>query len=93
MQLQGAYVTVTDPRALDNARTRWPDLMLADHVDDAVAGAEVVMLLTEWPAYVGLDPVELARKVATPRIIDGRNCLDPRVWREAGWTYRALGRP
>ncbi len=30
--------------------------------------------------------------VANPRIVDGRNCLDPDRWREAGWTYRALGR-
>lgn len=92
MQLQGAYVTVTDPQALDNARKKWPDLVLAEEVEDAVRDAEVVMLLTEWPAYVALDPVELAGLVATPRVIDGRNCLDPRVWREAGWTYRALGR-
>jgi UDPglucose 6-dehydrogenase len=58
-----------------------------------VRGAEVVLLLTEWPEYVGLDPVRLARMVAVPRIIDGRNCLDPVQWRAAGWTYRALGRP
>jgi UDPglucose 6-dehydrogenase len=58
-----------------------------------VRGAEVVLLLTEWPEYVGLDPAELAQWVAVPRIIDGRNCLNPAQWRAAGWTYRALGRP
>jgi UDPglucose 6-dehydrogenase len=31
--------------------------------------------------------------VATPAIVDGRNCIDPAQWRAAGWTYRALGRP
>jgi UDPglucose 6-dehydrogenase len=31
--------------------------------------------------------------VAEPRIVDGRNALDPERWRAAGWTYRALGRP
>jgi UDPglucose 6-dehydrogenase len=50
-------------------------------------------VLTEWPEYVGLDPVALEKHVAVPRIIDGRNCLDPVAWRAAGWTYRALGRP
>ena len=62
-------------------------------MQDAVAGAEVVLLLTEWPEYVALDPAALRDQVAVPRIIDGRNCLEPAQWRAAGWTYRALGRP
>jgi UDPglucose 6-dehydrogenase len=93
MQLQGARVTVTDPEAIDNARKKWPELAYADVVEDAVYGAEAVLLLTEWPEYVALDPVALREAVAAPRIIDGRNCLDPKAWRAAGWTYRALGRP
>jgi UDPglucose 6-dehydrogenase len=93
MQMQGARVTVTDPKALDNARKKWPELVLAETVADAVREAEVTLVLTEWPEYVALDPVVLRDLVAVPRILDGRNCLDPRVWRAAGWTYRALGRP
>ncbi|MEQ6901062.1 UDP-glucose/GDP-mannose dehydrogenase family protein [Nocardioides sp. YIM 152588] len=92
MQLQGAYVTVTDPKAIDNAAKRWPDLVFVTAVEDAVAGAEVVLVATEWPEYVGLDPVALRGMVKTPIVIDGRNCLDPVTWRAAGWTYRALGR-
>jgi UDPglucose 6-dehydrogenase len=93
MQLQGAQVTVTDPRAIDNARKKWPELAFSQTVQDAVSGADVILVLTEWPEYVALDPVELRERVAVPRIIDGRNCLDPVAWRAAGWTYRALGRP
>ena len=93
MQLQGAQVTVTDPKAIDNARKKWPELAYSDTVEEAVRDAEVVLLLTEWPEYVALDPVALKEQVAVPRIIDGRNCLDPVTWRAAGWTYRALGRP
>lgn len=93
MQLQGAHVLVTDPRAIDNARKKWPDLDFALTVEDAVTDSEAVLLLTEWPEYVALDPVALKEHVGIPRIIDGRNCLDPVAWREAGWTYRALGRP
>jgi UDPglucose 6-dehydrogenase len=93
MQLQGTQVTVTDPRAIDNARKKWPELSYADSVEDAVRDAEVVLVLTEWPEYVGLDPAALKQHVGVPRIIDGRNCLDPLAWRSAGWTYRALGRP
>ncbi|GAB3773356.1 UDPglucose 6-dehydrogenase [Nocardioides ginsengisegetis] len=93
MQLQGARVTVTDPKAIDNAAKKWPELNFADTVEDAVRDADVVLLLTEWPEYVALDPVELATHVRERRIIDGRNCLDPVAWRAAGWHYRALGRP
>jgi UDPglucose 6-dehydrogenase len=92
MQLQGAQVVVTDPRAVDNAAKKWPDLSFALSVEDAVRDAEVVLLLTEWREYRELDPTVLLPMVATPRIVDGRNCLDPERWREAGWTYRALGR-
>ena len=93
MQLQGALVTVTDPRAIDNASKKWPDLHFAESVIDTVKDAELVLVLTEWAEYVELDPAALTEHVAARRILDGRNCLDPERWREAGWTYRALGRP
>lgn len=93
MQLQGAQVIVTDPKAIDNARKKWPDLAYAGTPAEAVRDAEAVLLLTEWPEYVALDPGMLKTHVAAARIIDGRNCLDPATWRAAGWTYRALGRP
>jgi UDPglucose 6-dehydrogenase len=92
MGLQGAEVVVTDPRAVENARSRWPDLKYADSPEEAAADAELVLLLTEWPEYVGLDPHELGRVVRHRRVIDGRNALCPETWQEAGWTYRALGR-
>jgi UDPglucose 6-dehydrogenase len=38
-------------------------------------------------------PAVLSDVVAKRRIVDGRNALDPAKWRDAGWTYRALGRP
>jgi UDPglucose 6-dehydrogenase len=93
MQLQGAHVTVTDPQAIENARRKWPDLRFAQSASEAAEGADVVLLATEWGEYRELDPDVLAAVVAHKRMLDGRNVLDPRRWREAGWTYRALGRP
>ena len=93
MQLQGAHVTVTDPQALPNARAAWPGLAYADTAEEAAADADVVLLATEWPEYRRLDPAALGTVVAHRRVLDGRNVLDPRAWRAAGWTYRALGRP
>ena len=92
MQLQGAHVVVTDPQAINNARLRWPDLSFAKTAQEAAAGADVVLLATEWTEYRELDPVQLATVVREKRILDGRNVLNPAQWRAAGWTYRALGR-
>ncbi|MFC1438364.1 UDP-glucose/GDP-mannose dehydrogenase family protein [Streptacidiphilus sp. N1-10] len=93
LQLQGAQVTVYDPKAMDNARKMFPALNYAESVLEAVTGAHVVLHLTEWQEFRSMDPDELAEVVAEPRILDGRNVLDPQQWRDAGWTYRALGRP
>ena len=92
MQLQGAHVVVTDPQAIGNAQAKWPDLSFAETAEQAALGADVILLATEWAVYRELDPDKLATVVHKKRILDGRNVLDPDVWRTAGWTYRALGR-
>ncbi|TQS92784.1 UDP-glucose/GDP-mannose dehydrogenase family protein [Arthrobacter sp. TS-15] len=93
LQLQGAVVTVTDPKALNNAARRFPELQYIEDTDGAVANADAILLLTEWTEYRELDPHILKDSVASPRILDGRNVLDPAKWRAAGWHYRGLGRP
>lgn len=90
---QGAHVVVTDPQGITNARRRHPELTYVETVAEAVAGADSVLLLTEWAEYRDLEPDDLAGLVATKTILDGRNALDPVRWRSAGWAYRALGRP
>ncbi len=89
----GAEVTVHDPQAIDNARLAWPELRYADSVTSAAAGADLVLLLTDWPEYAAISPHELAAVTAARRIIDGRYALDPAAWRAAGWHYRASGIP
>ncbi|MCK1796962.1 UDP-glucose/GDP-mannose dehydrogenase family protein [Streptomyces sp. XM4193] len=93
LHLQGAQVTVYDPKGMENARALFPTLAYADSAIEAVRGADVVLHLTEWREFRELDPTELGEAVAVPHILDGRNALDPQLWRKAGWTFRALGRP
>ena len=88
----GADVIATDPEAIETSRRQRPQLQYAETVDEAVRGAHLVMLLTEWREYRELEPVDLATAVEHPVILDGRNVLDPQAWRDAGWTYRGLGR-
>jgi UDPglucose 6-dehydrogenase len=88
----GAIVTATDPEAIETSRRGHPELSYVGTVAEAVDGADVVLLLTEWKEYRGLAPADLTG--ASGRILlDGRNCLDAAVWRSAGWLYRGLGRP
>ncbi|KRE47571.1 UDP-glucose 6-dehydrogenase [Arthrobacter sp. Soil736] len=92
LQLQGAVVTVTDPKALPNAAKRFPELHFEPELHDAISRADALLVLTEWQQYRSLDPYALVSRVNSPRILDGRNVLDPGKWRAAGWTYRGLGR-
>ncbi|MEC3850823.1 UDP-glucose dehydrogenase family protein [Paenarthrobacter ureafaciens] len=93
LQLQGAVVTVTDPKALANASRRFPELQYEPELDQALRNADAVLLLTEWSEYRDLDPYVVKDLVTEPRILDGRNVLDSAKWRTAGWQYRGLGRP
>lgn len=93
MQRQGAAVCVYDPQAMDNARVKHPELGYRPSAVAAARGADLVLHLTEWTEFRQMDPRVLSAVVAGRHIVDGRNALDPARWREAGWTYRALGRP
>ncbi|WP_455835215.1 UDP-glucose dehydrogenase family protein [Pseudarthrobacter siccitolerans] len=93
LQLQGAVVTVTDPKALENAARRFPELHYEPDTEMALRGADALLLLTEWQEFRDLDPYAVHAVVSSSRILDGRNVLDPTKWRAAGWTYRGLGRP
>ncbi len=93
IQQAGAAVRVYDPVAMDNARVLYPTLGYADSALEACRDADVVLHLTEWQEFRDLGPEEIGSVVKSRQILDGRNALDPAVWRAAGWTYRALGRP
>jgi UDPglucose 6-dehydrogenase len=93
IHLQGGQVTVYDPKGMENARRLFPTLGYADSAVEAVRGADVVLHLTEWREFRELDPAVLGEATAARVLLDGRNALDPEVWRRAGWTYRAMGRP
>ncbi|CAG7636531.1 UDP-glucose 6-dehydrogenase [Actinacidiphila bryophytorum] len=93
IQLQGGQVTVYDPKGMENARALFPTLGYAPTALDAVRGADIVLHLTEWREFRELDPAALAEVARGHAVLDGRNALDPAVWRKAGWTYRAMGRP
>jgi len=93
LQQNSATVTVYDPAAVETARRSYPQLAYATSAVAAARDADVVLHLTEWSEFREMDPAVLDGVVARKRILDGRNALSPSRWRDAGWIYRALGRP
>jgi UDPglucose 6-dehydrogenase len=92
IQLHGASVNVYDPKAMDNSRKIFPTLGYSTSASEACQGADAVLVLTEWKEFRELKPAQIEKIVRGKNIIDGRNCLDPELWRSAGWNYRGLGR-
>ena len=92
LSLAGASVRVYDPQGMDNARKVFPTLDYAESLEDALRGAELVILATEWAEFKQMDPVWAAGLVAKQLLIDGRNVLNADQWQQAGWQVRALGR-
>lgn len=89
----GANVRLHDPVALPQVRTRNIPILAIDNVEEVFDGADLVLHLTEWKLYRELDPKIISEKVAQKRIIDGRNCLDLNLWKNAGWQVTYLGKP
>ena len=87
----GAHVTVTDPKAINNAWMRYPQLRFEASTKRALEGAELVLLLTEWDEYRDLSPADVGKLVRRRMILDARNVLDAEAWRAEQWTIRGLG--
>jgi UDPglucose 6-dehydrogenase len=92
LQGEGATVSGYDPVAERPARELLPTVEFCESPEEAVEGADAVVLVTEWPEFAELDWAELRERMATPLIVDGRNFLDPAALREAGFTYEGIGR-
>lgn len=94
LSLSGANVTVYDPQGMENAAKIFPTLTYAPNVEEALEGAEIVIVATEWKQFQELDPVVAHKLVAgdNPTVLDGRNCLPRKEWEAAGWNFLALGR-
>ena len=74
-------------------RRRWPDLGYADTARGRPPRRRRRAAADRVARVPRAGPGGARQLVAAPRILDGRNALDPDAWRAAGWTYRALGRP
>jgi UDPglucose 6-dehydrogenase len=88
----GADLSIHDPKAMESAKARFPELNFVPNVEATLTGAELILHLTEWQEYRGLDPAKVSGLVARKSLIDGRNVLALSDWQRAGFKVRGIGR-
>lgn len=91
----GATATVFDPVAMDEARRLLgdePRIRYAASPNEALAGADGLVIVTEWKAFRSPDFDFMKSALKQPLIVDGRNLYDPALVRGMGFDYRAIGR-
>ena len=93
LQGAGARVRAYDPVAEAEARKLIRGVEFSPSAAEAVAGADAVVLVTEWPEFKALDLGAVAGSMRGSLFVDGRNFLDPEAVRAAGLVYEAIGRP
>jgi UDPglucose 6-dehydrogenase len=92
---QGARVRGYDPEAADETRRiygRRDDLQLCDSREQALEGADALVICTEWREFRTVDFAWLKAQLRFPVVVDGRNLYDPKEVRKAGLMYFAVGR-
>ena len=92
LNADGALVAAYDPVAEEQARKLVSGITFAASPLDAAAGADAVVLVTEWPEFLALDWGDVAATMRGKLVIDGRNALDPEGVRAAGLVYEGVGR-
>jgi UDPglucose 6-dehydrogenase len=88
----GAHVRAYDPAAMDGARVKLPDVEFTRDAYGVAAGADALVVVTEWNEFRRLDMARVKASMRRPVIIDGRNIYDPVAMRGLGFTYRGIGR-
>ncbi|MEI6255133.1 MAG: UDP-glucose/GDP-mannose dehydrogenase family protein [Planctomycetota bacterium] len=89
----GAEVAVYDPAALDNVRAIYGDrLTYAASAMEALDNADCLAIVTEWGTFRHPDFGEMARRMRSPAVFDGRNLYSPREMRDRGFAYQSIGR-
>jgi UDPglucose 6-dehydrogenase len=92
LQADGARVRAYDPIAEGEARKLMGGVEFADDALDALAGADAVVIVTEWPEFAELDWTAVAARMSGTLVIDGRNFVDRDAVSAAGLVYEGIGR-
>jgi len=89
----GAVIRAFDPEGMAEAKKLLPDLVYCKDAYETMAGAEALVLLTEWNEFRALDLARVGRLLVNRLVIDLRNIYQPHEMAEAGFRYISIGRP
>ncbi len=89
----GAKIVAFDPEGMAEAGKLLSGITFAKTAYEATAGADVLVVITEWHEFRGLDPRRIKEAMRQPRIVDLRNIFNPEEMRGLGFTYEGVGRP
>ncbi|HEY5941522.1 MAG TPA: UDP-glucose/GDP-mannose dehydrogenase family protein [Solirubrobacterales bacterium] len=92
LQGEGAEVVAYDPVAAERAAGLLGSVEMATSAQEALAGADAAVLVTEWAEFAELDWAAAAAGMTRALIVDGRNFLDPEKLVGAGFEYEGIGR-
>jgi len=88
----GAEVRAYDPAAMERSKMLLPEVEYLKDAYEVAAGADALVLVTEWNEFRQLDMARVKQLMRRPVIVDGRNIYDPAVMRDLGFIYRGIGR-
>ncbi len=86
----GATIRAYDPAARGVEMLSW--VQRCDSALEACDGADALAVLTEWPEFAEVAPSDVAVRLSTAVVVDGRNVLKPQQWKSSGFQYRGVGR-
>jgi UDPglucose 6-dehydrogenase len=96
---QGADIYAYDPVGIENFQKKYPEgkidngsIKYVADIEEALAGANVCFIFTEWGEIKAVKPEDYKRLMKTPRVYDGRNIYDLAEMKEAGVEYYSIGR-
>lgn len=90
----GATVQAYDPEAMAVAKRIFgSSIKYADNSYAALAGADALVIVTEWNEFREPDFARMRKLMRSPVIFDGRNLYNPEQIRGHGFTYLSIGRP
>ena len=92
LQRRGATVVAYDPQGMENAAPLLPGVEWAEDAYDALKGADVLAIVTEWKVFATLDLVRVRAALKSPIVVDMRNLYDPSIMEAAGFRYISIGR-
>ncbi|HLG43441.1 MAG TPA: UDP-glucose/GDP-mannose dehydrogenase family protein [Nitrospirales bacterium] len=90
---EGSEVQAYDPAVMDEARQALPGITLCPNAYEAAAGADVLVLMTEWNQFRNLDLDRIKAGLRSPVFVDLRNVYEPARMAALGFTYISVGRP